>query len=197
MITPTLTTLEVSAQEEERLVLIKKGKQILEALLFASNEPLPLKRVEEVMNTYYPFSKQELLTFIDELNDEYLLQDRAFSIVEIGQGYLMRTLAEFHPYLDQLYRKKHPEKLSKASLEVLAIIAYKQPITRTQIEEIRGVDSSSIVQMLQDREFITEAGQLESPGRPMLYKTTTEFLSYFGLKDGSELKQHDTSLENV
>jgi segregation and condensation protein B len=122
-----------------------------------------------------------------ELQQDYLSQQRAFRLEEIAEGFLLRTCEEYSPFLDLLYRNKRTEKLSQASAEVLAIIAYKQPITRPQIEAIRGVDCSGIIQNLLERQLITPSGKLEAPGRPTLYETTNDSLKHFGLRSTEEL----------
>ena len=181
---------QVIAEEisEETEVAQHRARQIIEALLFASSEPLSLQRIREVIDTFHSFKPKEIREFIDELNDTYKLEEHSFHITEIGEGFLLRTNAEFHPYLDVLFRKKNTGRISKAGMEVLSIIAYKQPLTRAQIEEIRGVDCSSLIQTLMERELIESAGKLESPGRPTLYRTSKGFLNYFGLKDHSDLE---------
>lgn len=164
-----------------------KAKRIIEALLFASNEPLTLQKIREIIDPIYPFKPKVLTDIINELQIEYHAQQRAFQLEEIGQGYLLRTCKDYSPYIDQLYRNKRGEKLSQPATEVLAIIAYRQPITRPHIESIRGVDSSGIIQSLLERELIEPVGKLEAPGRPTLFATTKQFLTHFGLRDLSEL----------
>lgn len=163
-------------------------KRVLEALLFASPDPLPLAKLREVTDTILPLRPRQLRQLLEELKQEYLAQQRAFKLEEIAQGYVLRTYEEYAPYLDQLHRQRRGEKLSHASTEVLAIIAYRQPITRPQIDAIRGVDSSGTLMQLLERQLIEPVGKLEAPGRPTLYGTTKEFLKHFGLKDLSELK---------
>jgi segregation and condensation protein B len=164
-------------------------KRVIEALLFASHEPVPLTKIREITDTILPVRPRRLRQLVDELKQEYLAQQRAFKLEEIAQGYVLRTYEEYAPYLELLYRQKRGEKLSQASTEVLAIIAYRQPITRPQIDAIRGVDSSGTVMQLLERQLIEPVGKLEAPGRPTLYSTTKEFLKHFGLKDLSELKK--------
>ncbi len=163
-------------------------KRVIEALLFASPDPLPLAKLREVTDTILPLRPRQLRQILEELKQEYLTQQRAFKLEEIAQGYVLRTYEEYAPYLDQLYRQKRGEKLSHASTEVLAIVAYRQPITRPQIDAIRGVDSSGTLMQLLERQLIEPVGKLEAPGRPTLYGTTREFLKHFGLKDLKELK---------
>lgn len=166
---------------------IQTLKRIVEALLFASNEPLPLLKLREITDHFKPIPPRHLKQILTELQQDYIAQQRGFRLEEIAQGYLLRSGEEFGPYIDLLYRNKRAEKLSHASAEVLAIIAYRQPITRPQIEAIRGVDSSGIVQNLLERQLIEPVGKLEAPGRPTLYATTQDFLKHFGLKDAAQL----------
>ena len=160
----------------------------MEALLFASPDPLPLVKIREVTDTILPLRPRQLRQILDELKQEYLAQQRAFQLEEIAQGYVLRTYEEYAPYLELFHRNRRSEKLSNASTEVLAIIAYRQPITRPQIDAIRGVDSSGTVVQLLERHLIEPIGKLEAPGRPTLYGTTKEFLKHYGLKDIAELK---------
>ena len=165
-------------------------KRVMEALLFASPDPIPLAKLREITDTILPIPPRQLRQILEELKQDYLTQQRAFKLEEIAQGYVLRTYEEYAPYLDQLHRQKRGEKLSYASTEVLAIIAYRQPITRPQIDAIRGVDSSGTIMQLLERQLIEPVGKLEAPGRPTLYGTTKEFLKHFGLKDLNELKKN-------
>lgn len=178
----TLEWKQINQQLQQHL------KRVIEALLFASAEPLPLAKIREVTDTILPLRPRQIRQFIEELRQDYLSQQRAFQIEEIAQGYVLRTFEEYAPYVDLLHRHKRGEKLSPASTEVLAIIAYRQPITRPQIDAIRGVDSSGSLMQLLERQLIEPLGKLEAPGRPTLYGITKEFLKHFGLKDLSELK---------
>lgn len=162
-------------------------KRIIEALLFASNDPLSFVKIREITDTFYPIRPRILRQLIEELQQDYLSQQRAFRLEEIAQGFILRSCEEYSPYIDLLYRNKRTEKLTHASAEVLAIIAYKQPITKPQIEAIRGVDSSGIIQNLLERQLIESVGKLEAPGRPTLYGITKDFLKHFGLKDITDL----------
>lgn len=167
-------------------------KRVIEALLFTSPDPLLLAKIREVTDTISPLRPRQLRQIIEELKEDYFTQQRAFKLEEIGQGYVLRTYEEYAPYVDLLYRQKRWDKLSHASTEVLAIIAYRQPITRPQIDAIRGVDSSGSLMQLLERQLIEPMGKLEAPGRPTLYRTTREFLKHFGLKDLSELTPTQT-----
>lgn len=176
--------------QQEKFVR-QHAKRIIEALLFVSSDPLPFVKIREVVDAYECLKPRVIRDLIGELQEEYLSQQRAFRLEEIAQGFLLRTCEEYGPYINILYRNKRTEKLSQASAEVLAIIAYRQPITRPQMEAIRGVDCSGIVQNLLERQLIEPVGKLEAPGRPTLYGITKDFLKHFGLRDIQELPTHE------
>lgn len=162
-------------------------KRVIEALLFSSQEPLQFEKIREITDTVHPLPPRYLHAIIHSLQDEYHTQQRAFRLEETAQGFTLRTCVEYGPYIELLGRNKRTEKLSHAAAEVLAIIAYRQPITRAQIEAIRGVDSSGTTHSLLERQLIQPVGRLEVPGRPILYGITKEFLTHFGLRDVKEL----------
>jgi segregation and condensation protein B len=166
----------------------KEIKRIIEALLFSTNEPIELERFREIIETAFPIRRLELKQLIEELQDEYHEQKRSIQIDEIAGGYLLRTVKEMHSFVEMLHQNRRSEKLSKAAIEVLAIIAYKQPITRAEIDKIRGVDSSGTVSALLEREVIEVVGRLDQPGRPSQYGTTKRFLRHFGLNKIEELR---------
>lgn len=168
----------------------KKAKLIIEALLFASREPLSFAKIREVIDTFHLFKPRVLRDLISELERTYI-EKHAFILEEIAQGFVLRTREELSPYLVELFRNKRTEKLSQASSEVLAIIAYRQPITRPQIDAIRGVDSSGIIYTLLERQLIMPVGKAESAGKPTLYGITNDFLKHFGLRDVKELPRLD------
>lgn len=170
-------------------------RRVIEALLFASSEPISLDKIREVTDTIQPLPPRDIRALIQALQDEYYLQQRAFRIEEIAQSFVLRSCDEFHSYIELLYRNKRAEKLSHAAAEVLAIIAYRQPITRPQIEAIRGVDCSGVVQALLERQLIQPEGRQEGPGRPTLYGTTKDFLQHFGLRDVRELPPFSKNTE--
>lgn len=174
------------ADQQERHICLQV-KRLIEAMLFSGNEPLSFNKIREITDAFHPLKPRQIKDLIYELQTEYLTQQRGFRLEEIGEGYLLRTCEEFSPYIDLLYRNKRTERLSQAAAEVLAIIAYRQPITRPQIESIRGVDSSGVIVSLLERELIAAVGKMEAPGRPTLFGITQEFLTHFGLKDVKEL----------
>jgi segregation and condensation protein B len=174
------------AHQQEKFVR-QHAKRIIEALLFSCSDPLPFNKIREIVDSFQSLKPRLLRDLLIELQQDYLSQQRAFRLEEIAEGFLLRTCEEYGPFLDLLYRNKRTEKLSQASAEVLAIVAYKQPITRPQIEAIRGVDCSGIIQNLLERQLIAPSGKLEAPGRPTLYETTNDFLKHFGLRNTQEL----------
>lgn len=162
-------------------------KRIIEALLFASSDPLPLQKIREICEEVYPLKPKVLTDLIDDLKEDYILQGRSFRLEEIGGGFLLRSAEEYGPFIEKLGFSKRQERLSQPALETLAIVAFRGPITRPEIDKIRGVDSSGTVQNLLERFLIEPSGKLEAPGRPLLYKITPHFLKHFGLKDLADL----------
>lgn len=160
-------------------------KDIIEALLIATDVPLSIERLAGILN--YP--GEEVRKCLEILNQEYRETGRAFEIKEVAGGFQIYTLPKYADFVGKLKQRK--EKLSKAALETLAVIAYHQPITRAEIERARGVDSSYILESLLQKGLIKTFGRLPTPGRPIRYGTTNEFLRYFGIRDLSELPKED------
>ena len=171
----------------ENLTPKQQVKLTIEALLFSSNEAISLSTIRDVTSSIHEFKPNTIKEIIDELKREYIQQQRAFQLDELAEGFILRTKPDFCEYIEQLRTHKKPERLSHAATEVLAIIAYRQPITRGKIDAIRGVDSSGTLQNLQERQLIEAVGKLEAPGRPTLYGITKRFLEHFGLKNIEEL----------
>jgi segregation and condensation protein B len=183
------TAFDIAQQQVQQEKFIKQHvKRIVEALLFSSNAPITFTKIHEITDTFHALKPRQLRDLISELQQEYLSQHRAFRLEEIADGYMLRTCEEYGSFIEKLHVNRRDEKLSQASMEVLAIIAYKHPITRQQIEAIRGVDSTGVVQSLIDRNLIEVTGRLDMPGRPSLLSVTKEFLEHFGLKNSQELK---------
>ncbi len=158
---------------------------VLEALLFAAEEPLP---ASEVLELCLQFSnEQEIGEGVAELNRQYADSGRAFQIRAVAGGYQLYTRAEFAPFVSALVSKTRTQRLSRAALETLSIIVYRQPVSRPVIEKLRGVESSGVLSTLLERKLVAIVGRDEGLGRPLLFGTTPEFLSYFGLNDLSEL----------
>lgn len=161
-------------------------RRLIEALLFASPEPLPLSRLEELTGDA-DLGGKTVRALLDELQEEYDRDGRAFALREGKAGVQLKTREEFAPWVKNLFGPRAALRLSHAALETLAIVAYKQPITRIEIEAIRGVNVDGLVKNLLDRELIKIAGQKEVVGRPYLYRTSQRFLEQFGLTSLAEL----------
>ncbi len=153
-------------------------RRILEAVILAAPEPISAARLAQIIPDCTPAGAESL---VKDLNEELRQQDRSFEVWEVGGGYQIRTLAEFSGYLQQL-QKRRPLRLSRPALETLAIVAYKQPATRSEIERVRGVDVGAVLKSLMERQLVRMVGHRETPGRPMLYGTTRRFLEVFGLE---------------
>jgi segregation and condensation protein B len=154
-----------------------RQKSIVEALILGTPEPISAQRIAGLLPRGKPAAVKRL---VETLNAEYAAEHRAFEIWEVAGGYQLRTLAEFAPYLQQI-QPTRPMRLSKAALETLAIVAYRQPATRAEVEHVRGVDAGAVLRSLLERKLVRIAGHREVPGRPMLYGTTRRFLEVFGL----------------
>ncbi len=173
---------------------IQNLKNILEALFFASNSPLSIKKIQSFFKEDEIIGKKEIERAIGELALEYQNQNRSFQLNEIADGFILQTRAEFDSYLQKLYPSK-AIKIAPSALEVLAIVAYRQPITRAEVEKIRGVDSSYSITQLLERQLISNQNKLDAPGQPTLLETTQAFLEYFGLKNLKDLPAIGQDLE--
>ncbi|MDP3804885.1 MAG: SMC-Scp complex subunit ScpB [Candidatus Omnitrophota bacterium] len=160
-----------------------QAKKIIEALLFVSDKPISIDALKDVIKEIDP---ADVRAIIEELNGEYGASGRSFNIKEIAGGFQMLTDPVYSKWIAALY-KRPSDRLTGPSLETMAIIAYKQPITRSDIEVIRGVNVDGVLRTLEERGLIRTRGRLDAPGRPILYGTTTEFLQHFGLKSIEEL----------
>ena len=154
-----------------------------EALILASPEPVSAARLAELVPGCTPARAREI---VEELNAEYLEQGRSFAIVGVAGGYQIRTLPEFADLVQQL-QPRRPLRLSRAALETLAIVAYRQPVTRGEVEHVRGVDAGAVIKSLLERRLLRIAGHREVPGRPLLYATSRRFLEVFGLESLDDL----------
>ncbi|MGO8821512.1 MAG: SMC-Scp complex subunit ScpB [Desulfomonilaceae bacterium] len=172
-----------SSKRSPKKLTASKLKSIIEGMLFVSSDPINLESIRKAV----PEAPKDLIkTVIDELEREYSERDRGFNLVRVEGGYQFRSLPGIAPWIQALKDLK-PWRLSRAALEALAIVAYNQPVTRNKIEQIRGVESSSSIKNLVERELITVIGRDDIPGRPLLYATTKIFLQVFGLNDLSSL----------
>lgn len=181
-----------AAQEEDSASSAPSGdlletddlKKIIETLLFITDRPVKPGRIADVVETADARRVREI---IRQLQEEYASQGRAVQIVELGGGFQMSTKPEYGRWVRRLYNEKMTTKLSNAALETLAIVAYKQPITRAEMEAIRGVDVAGPLERLLERALVRVVGKKDTVGRPMVYGTTDEFLRMFGLNKISEL----------
>jgi segregation and condensation protein B len=151
-------------------------KYVLEAILFAAGEPIGLRTLADSLE----LKPSEIETALSELKSEYDYEMRGLRVVRMGNRYQMTTRSEYFEEIKKVFKSHSPSALSQAALETLAIIAYKQPVTRADIEQIRGVQSSSSLNLLMDRGFVRQAGKLDVPGKPIAYETTDEFLKLVG-----------------
>lgn len=161
-----------------------RAAQIVEAVLFASDAPL---RAEEIARADESLDEDEVEGAVQQLQAHYLESDRAFDVVEVAEGYQILTRPEYAPYLDRFDTIPRASRLSGPALETMAIIAYRQPIGRLEIEYVRGVGSTAVIRTLQDRGLVEVVGRGEGIGRPLLYGATLRFLEHFGFKSIEEL----------
>ena len=158
-------------------------KSIVENVLLAADQPVNAAELEKIfLNTA---EKNDLQVILEELKEEY--QSRNLQILEVADGYQLCTRHEFNEWIRKFLKLDRSSRLSQPSLDTLSIIAYKQPLTRQEVDDIRGVDSSGVVKTLLEKKVIGPAGRKKVPGRPIMYRTTQKFLEYFGLKDLSDL----------
>lgn len=157
---------------------------VVEALLFASDTPLEAERIREVLDLT---NREEAQALVRELTGRYDAEGRSLQIQEVAGGYRMVTRPDMAPWLVKLARARTRVRLSRPALETLAIVAYKQPVSRPEIDAARGVNSEGVLENLLERRLVRIAGRKEAPGRPFLFETTREFLVAFGLRDLGDL----------
>jgi len=177
------TEQQMTSKTDEQLQHIKG---VVESLLFVNEKPVVLNQIKDVLDTV---SDADIKKALSELQGDYEDRQCGIMIVEIAGGYQMLSNPIYASYLRSFYKTKHKEKLSKPSLESMAIIAYKQPVTRSDIEVIRGVNSDGVVGHLLSKDLIKVIGRKDVPGRPFVYGTTKQFLEYFGLKSLDDLPE--------
>jgi len=158
---------------------LSEGIAITEAILFAAGEPVQLSRLAESAG----IDTETCAKIIGQLERKYNVSDSGLRIIRLDDSYQITTRAEYAPFIKTALEIKRHAPLSQAALEVLAVIAYNQPVTKAYVEQVRGVDSNSVVNTLAERGLIEEAGRLELPGRPVTYRTTAVFLRSFGLSE--------------
>ena len=172
--------------------------RIIEALLFSAQKPLAAKEIVEVIrragvedefspNEFARTRESEVSAALEELKLEYVEQGHAFQLIEKAEGWQLATDPNYTQWVHQLFPAPKPARLSAPGLETLAIIAYRQPITRADVEAVRGVNIDGVLQTLMERGLVKIAGRAEIPGRPLLYETTEFFLDHFGLRNLDEL----------
>jgi segregation and condensation protein B len=175
------------AAQQPGLNVPSSFKGLIEALVFAASEPLSLRQLKAICEAPTPegadrqVDQEEIERALAELNEEYQRDDRAYRIVPIAGGFQFATLSEYAEWIGRLAREQSRRKLSQSAVETLAIIAYKQPISRPEIESIRGVNCEYVLRSLLEKDLVTITGRADTVGRPLLYGTTREFLQHFGL----------------
>ena len=166
-------------------------KSIIEALIFSSDEPIPaqeiIRAITEIDGSDISITPKDIEETVDQLNDEFANDEKSFTIVRIADGFAFATKSEYAKYVGFLSSVNSKRRLSQPALETLSIVAYRQPITKPEIEAIRGVNSDYMLNTLLEKSLVTIKGRAETVGRPLLYVTTDEFLKYFGLNKISDL----------
>ncbi|HTY45631.1 MAG TPA: SMC-Scp complex subunit ScpB [Patescibacteria group bacterium] len=159
-------------------------KAIIEALIFTSERPISIDQIKNILDSLEP---SEIRALIEQMKAEYEQSNRGMRIVEVAGGFQMTTPAMLAPFLRKLYKQRRVERLSKPALETLAIIAYKQPVSKMEIETLRNVNVDGVMESLLEKSLIRITGRKKAPGRPFVFGTTRQFLEYFGLKSLEEL----------
>ncbi len=178
---------------QQRALKIPAGlKSLIEGLIFAAEEPLTFRQIKAIyeqpgVEEERHIDQQELQSAVDALNEEYRVANRPYRIIMVAGGYQFATLKEYAEWLGRLFHEQARRKLSQSSLETLAIVSYKQPISKPEVEAIRGVNCDYVLKTLLEKELVTIVGRAETVGRPLLYGTTREFLKHFGLNEITDL----------
>jgi segregation and condensation protein B len=161
----------------------------IEALIFTTEHAITVKEIKSVLDETFEtdFPEAEILRGIESLRERYAQEEYAFEIIEIADGFQFLTKPPFHAAIGTYLRQTTKKRLSQAALETLSIVAYKQPISKTELEQIRGVSCDYAIQKLLEKELVTILGRSEAPGRPLLYGTSDRFMDYFGIKSLKEL----------
>lgn len=163
----------------------------IESLIFTADEPIRLDEIRKTLEESFgnSFPDEELLSAINQLKERYLEDGFSFEIVEINEGYCFLTKPAFHNTVGVYLKQTTKKRLSRTALETLSIIAYKQPMSKSDVEKIRGVNCDYAMQKLLEKELVTIVGRSDGPGRPLLYGTAEKFMDYFGLKSLKDLPQ--------
>jgi len=184
---------QTAVTERPPLEIPSSLKNLVEALIFAALEPLTFRQIKAIYEQEMPegeerrLEQSEVQQIIGELNQEYQKADKAYRIIAIAGGFQFATMKQYAEWIGRLSREQSRRKLSQSSLESLAIIAYKQPVSKPEIESIRGVNCDYVLKTLLEKELVTIVGRAETVGRPLLYGTTREFLKHFGLNEITDL----------
>lgn len=173
------------------LRLVVMVEQYIEALIFASDTSIRLKEIAICLQiaTQKDIADEEINTYLENIKNRYQHRSFAIELIKIGEGYQFLTKKEMHPVIQQLQLQRSKKKLSQAALETLSIIAYRQPITKSEIEQIRGVNCDYTIQKLLEKDLINISGKADGPGRPLLYHLSPYFLDYFGINSVLDLPQ--------
>lgn len=165
--------------------------QHIESLIFTTDHAISLDEIDNVLEEAFGirFPEQEILKAIEILKERYAADEFAFDIVEIGGGYQFLTKGAYHNTVGVFLRQTTRKRLSRSALETLSIVAYKQPVTKSELEKIRGVSCDYAIQKLLEKELVMIVGRSDGPGKPLLYATSSKFMDYFGLKSIEELPQ--------
>ncbi len=177
--------------------MILDHEQIIESLIFAYDGPLSAKKIKEILPELE--SEKKIKKIIRDIDERYEKNNSPIKIIELAGGFQMVTREPFASWISQLYKSRSKSRLTRKGLETLAIIAYKQPITKVEVEQIRGVNTDGVIRTLIERNLITVKGRKKAPGNPLEYGTTNYFLEYFGLKslrDLPSLKEIDELIKN-
>lgn len=181
---------------------MKQLTQQVESLIFSSTQPISLADIQQCLEVLFEttFEEQQLQTVIEQLQKRYADPQFSFEIIYLSGGYQMLTKGAYHETVGTYLKQHTNRKLSKSALETLAIVAYKQPVTKSVLEQIRGVGCDYALQKLLEKELVEIKGRSEAPGRPLLYATSERFMDYFGIKDLEDLpklkdfKQSDSEI---
>ncbi|MES2873385.1 MAG: SMC-Scp complex subunit ScpB [Bacteroidota bacterium] len=170
---------------------LQKPENFIEALIFASEKSISVEEIGQVIEgaQFKKIKPESIKAIIDDIRRKYDSLDLALELVYIDGGYQFLTRKEYYPVINQLQIQRSKKRLSQAALETLAIVAYKQPITKLEVEQIRGVNCDYTVQKLLEKELITIIGKAETVGKPILYGTSNLFMDYFGINSTSDLPQ--------
>lgn len=163
---------------------------VIEALIFASSEPIPAAKIRDIIvenEEQIEISEETVNDFVDRLNQRYDENGFSFRIQKMGGGYTFATQSKYHYWLSIFQHENAYRKLSQSAIETLAIVAYRQPVTKPEVDQIRGVDSGYIIRQLMEKALIEVSGRADSPGKPLLYKTSRHFLQHFGINSVDEL----------